>query len=104
MKMMYWVLAGSVTGWIVFSIFAIALQCGTSDPHIYKPAKCADGVLWYPVTIMNLMTDAALAFSLSPIILKLSANQATKLKIMILLGLRILYVSGFGSIYLLPSN
>lgn len=103
-KIMYWVLAGSVTAWTVFSIFAIALQCGTSNPHVYEPAKCADGVLWYLITIMNLVTDAALAFSLSPIILKLSANQGTKLKIMILLGLRTLYVSRLGSLCLLPSN
>lgn len=49
-----------------------------------------NGVLWYPVTVLNAVTDAALAFSFNPIILKLAAKTRMKVKMMALLGTRIL--------------
>lgn len=87
---MYWALAGTVVGWTLFSILALAFQCGIASPHAYEPDKCGDGVLWYPITVVNIVTDAALAFSFNPVILKLAARTRIKAKIMILLGTRIL--------------
>jgi hypothetical protein len=89
-EVMYQALAGILVIWTLFSVLAIAFQCGIASPHIYEPDKCAGGVVWYPITIVNAITDAVLAFSFSPIILKLAARRRTKVKIMGLLGMRLL--------------
>lgn len=75
--------------WTFFSIFAIVFQCGRLDPYIYEPSRCADGVLWYPIAGINAVTDAALAFSFHPVIMKLAAKTRTKVEIMVLLGMRV---------------
>ena len=89
-KVMHRALAVAIVIWAVFGMFALAFQCGTASPQIYEPDKCTDGALWYPVTIANAVTDAALAFSFSPIIMGLSARTQTKVKVIILLGARLL--------------
>lgn len=89
-KIMHRALAVAIVIWTIFSVFALAFQCGTVSPQTYEPVKCANGVLWYPVTIINAITDAALAFSFTPIIMALSARRKTKAKVIILLGARIL--------------
>lgn len=89
-EVMYWVLAVVITAWTLFSIFALAFQCGATSPQIYEPGRCSDGALWYPVTIINAVTDAALAFSFNPVIMKLVTRKQLKVKIMVLLGTRIL--------------
>lgn len=86
---MYWALAGAIVLWTAFSVFALAFQCGTTSPQTYQPDRCMDGVLWYPVTVLNAITDAALAFSFNPIILKLATKMRMKVKVMLLLGTRI---------------
>jgi hypothetical protein len=83
---MYWGLLGTIIIWTLFSIFGLAFQCGTTSSHAYAAEKCSNGSLWYAVAAVNAITDAALAFSLSPIILRLSAKTRTKVKIMMLLG------------------
>lgn len=87
---MHRALAGAIMIWTLFSIFALAFQCGTASPQFYEPERCDNGVLWFPVTIVNAVTDAALAFSFSPIILGLTARFQTKAKVMMLLGTRLL--------------
>jgi hypothetical protein len=89
-KVMHRTLASAIVLWTLFGVLALAFQCGTQSPYIYTPDKCSNGVLWYPVTILNAVTDAALAFSFSPIILTLVAKTQTKAKVMILLGARLL--------------
>lgn len=89
-KVMHRALAVAIIIWTVFSVFALAFQCGTASPQTYDPGKCANGVLWYPITIVNAITDTALAFSFSPIIMALSARTQTKVKVIILLGARLL--------------
>lgn len=89
-KVMHQALAGSIIVWGVFSIFALAFQCGVKHPYTYTPDRCADGVVWYPITVFNAITDAALAFSFSPVILTLSARTKTKVKVMVLLSTRLL--------------
>jgi hypothetical protein len=87
---MHRALAVTIIIWTIFSVFALAFQCGTVNPQDYESDRCADGALWYPVTIVNAVTDAALAFSFSPIIMALSARMQTKVKVIILLGARLL--------------
>jgi hypothetical protein len=89
-KVMHRALAVAIVIWTIFSVFALAFQCGTVSPQIYQHDRCANGALWYPVTILNAVTDAALAFSFSPIIMALSARTRTKVKVIALLGARIL--------------
>jgi hypothetical protein len=87
-KIMYWALLGAIIVWTLFSTFGLAFHCGTMNPHVYEPERCSNGLLWYPIAAVNAITDAALAFSFSPIILRLSAKTRTKVKIMVLLGAR----------------
>ncbi|KAM0715722.1 hypothetical protein Q7P37_009222 [Cladosporium fusiforme] len=89
-QIMYRSLAGAIIIWTLFSIFAIAFQCSATSPHIYEPERCANGVVWYPVTIGNAVTDAALAFSFNPIIWKLVAKTRMKVRLMVILGSRII--------------
>lgn len=89
-KLMHRALAVAIIIWTIFGVFALAFQCGTVNPQVYEPERCANGALWYPVTIGNAVTDAALAFSFSPIIMVLSARMQTKVKVVILLGARLL--------------
>lgn len=87
---MFAILSGFIAIWAVFSVFALAFQCGTTRPHRYQPSQCGYGAVWYPVTVLNALTDAALAFSFNPIIAKLAARRQMKVKVMSLLGSRIL--------------
>lgn len=89
-KVKYWTLGSTIVVWTMFSVFALAFQCDTTSPHVYQPERCADGVLRYPVTVVNAITDAALAFSFNPIILKLVAKTRMKIELMISFGARML--------------
>jgi hypothetical protein len=88
-KIMYWALLGAIVIWTLFSVYGLAFHCGASSPHVYKLEEGSNRSLWYPIAAVNAITDAALAFSLSPIILALSAKTRTKVKVMVLLGARI---------------
>jgi hypothetical protein len=91
-KVMFQALAGTLVVWTLLSVLAIAFQCGVSSPYIYEADKCAGGSLWYPVIVGNAVTDCALAFSFSPIIMKLAARRQTKAKVMALLSTRLFWV------------
>lgn len=57
----------SIACWGVFSIFAIAFQCGMPMPWLYVPDRClASGALWYPALIWSTITDAWLAVCALP--------------------------------------
>jgi hypothetical protein len=85
--------AGIVT-WTVFSVFALAFQCGATNPWLYSPANCAgQGAVWYPVIILNIFTDAVLSFLFAPIALRLQMGLVQRLTVTGTFGLRILYVS-----------
>jgi len=80
--------------WTIFSVFALAFQCGATNPWVYSPAKCAgQGAVWYPVIILNILTDAMLSFLFAPIALRLQLGLAQRLTVTVLFGLRLLYVS-----------
>ena len=92
MKRMYLIIGACILVWVLFSVFAIAFQCGTTLPTHYRPGRCAGGALWYPVTITNALTDAALAFSFFPVLMDLAMQKQTKIKVACLLGMRLLSV------------
>jgi hypothetical protein len=84
------IMSGVITLWTVLSILSLALQCGMPDPWVYLPPKCAgSGALWYPVVVLNLLTDAVLAFLFAPVLWKLKMSLAQRLAITTLFGLRI---------------
>ena len=89
MKRMYLIVGISILTWAVFSVIAIALQCGTTNAYRYKPQRCADGALWYPVTILNALTDAILTFSFTPVVLGLAMKKEQKIRVMLLFGTRL---------------
>ena len=74
----------------MFSIFALAFQCGSSDPWLYTPQRC-DGKVWYGVTVLNLVTDLALATFFIPEIWKIRTSVAKRIQVIALLGARIIY-------------
>ena len=52
----------SIGLWVLFSVPAIAFQCGMPHPWLYSPSRCfGSGSLWYPTLIFNVLTDAWLA-------------------------------------------
>jgi hypothetical protein len=82
--------SGVVALWTVLSILSLALQCSMPDPWVYLPQKCVgSGALWYPVVILNLLTDAALAFLFTPTLWRLKMSLTQRLTITSLFGLRI---------------
>lgn len=88
-KIVYPTLGVFILLWTAFSVFALALQCGAARPQYYLPERCADGAWWYPVTIGNAATDAALAVWFTPIILSLNTRTRLKVKVIALMGSRI---------------
>ena len=85
--------------WTIFSLFAISFQCGAVHPWVYTPQNCAGG-LWYPVIILNMLTDALHAFFFTPVLWKLQTSRAMRLRVICLFGVRIVYVlSTWLSIY-----
>lgn len=61
------VLQISICCWGIFSVFAIAFQCGLPMPWLYLPDRCiGSGALWYAVLIWSTITDAWLAVSAWP--------------------------------------
>ena len=75
--------------WGALSVFAIAFECGATKPWIYKQQRCK-GDIWYGVVALNLATDLALATFFIPVLWKVQASVAMRLKVISLLGIRIL--------------
>ena len=79
--------------WTVFSVFAVAFQCGATRPWVYTPSRCAgQGAVWYPIIIINILTDCALAFLFAPIAWKLQMPLRQRVTVASLFSARILYV------------
>ena len=81
---------GLVLAWLIFSVFALAFQCGTPHPWMYNKHRCAgDGALWYPVIIFNILTDIALSFLFAPTVWKLQMARAQRITVMSLFAVRV---------------
>lgn len=80
--------------WTVFSLLALALQCGTRRPWVYTPERCSNGgAVWYPIIILNILSDAALGFLFTPVLWNLNMARFQRAMVTGLFGMRILYVN-----------
>ena len=77
--------------WAAFSLFSIVFQCGKVQPWVYAPQKCA-GDLWYVVVVLNIVTDAILAFFFAPTLWKLQTSRSQRIKVIMLFAIRIVAV------------
>lgn len=86
----YNIMLGLVAFWSTFSIFGIAFQCGLPEPWVYIPDDCpTKGYLYYPVIILNILTDAVLAVWILPTLWKLLMDTGKRVTVMVLFGLRL---------------
>lgn len=77
--------------WFIFSVFAIAFQCN-SPRWVYRPDTCVgQGVLWYPIIIVNILTDATISSAFIPVIWRLHMANDTKFTVCMLFGFRLRY-------------
>lgn len=84
------IVIGIVLCWFLFSVFAIAFQCGMPSPWIFTFEKCAaGGKLWYPIIVFNILTDAILALFFLPVIWKLQMSRSQRATVASLFGIRI---------------
>jgi hypothetical protein len=79
-----------IAGWTVFSVFALAFQCGSTRPWIYAPNRCLNkGAIWYPIIIFNILSDAVLAFLVAPVLWKLNMARFQRTIVVGLFAIRI---------------
>jgi hypothetical protein len=78
-----------VSVWTVFSLFALLFQCGAVHPWVYTPQKCA-GDVWYPVIVLNVISDGVLAFFFAPTLWKLQTSRTQRLRVMSLFAVRLM--------------
>lgn len=91
--------------WTLFALFTIAFQCGLPHPWVFSRKRCtAGGNLYYPVIVLNILTDAFLALFFLPVIWRLRMDKSERWKVIVLFGSRV-SVCGFaiGSAYVLHS-
>ncbi|KAF2438836.1 hypothetical protein P171DRAFT_477166 [Karstenula rhodostoma CBS 690.94] len=87
----YNIIFGLITFWGVFSVLAIAFQCGLPDPWVFKPDDCPTaGAMYYPVIIMNIITDLILGTWILPTLWKLLMDQDRRILVVMLFGSRII--------------
>ena len=90
-KKTYPVVYVSIIGWLLFSIFALAFQCGVSQPWYYTPTKCAgEGALLYPVLVLNIVTDLAISFVFTPVLWGLRISTKSRVRIASLFAIRLM--------------
>ena len=88
------IMNGAITLWTLFSIFSLAFQCEMPKPWVYAPQRCVgSGAVWYPIVLINLLTDAVLSFLFAPVLWKLIMSREQRLTIASLFAIRISYVS-----------
>lgn len=68
-----------VAAYVTLTFFLIGFQCQLPRPWILSPKQCSThGNIYYPVTILNMVTDALLAFWILPILWELQMKKHTK--------------------------
>lgn len=76
--------------WTTFSIFAIAFQCGLPKPWVYDPDDCpTKGYVYYPIIILNIVTDGILATWILPTLWNLLMDTGKRMTVMLLFGSRL---------------
>jgi hypothetical protein len=80
------------TIWLVYSLFAIAFQCGLPDPWDYSGTRCHHGGLEYAIIGLDMLNDLYLAIFMIPTLWVLQTTLGKKLALAAFFGSRILYV------------
>ena len=80
------------TAYVIFAMLAATFQCSGSAPRywLYTPLACGHGALAYSTVILNMITDLWLAVTALPIVWRLQTTVPKRLRVMALLGARIL--------------
>jgi hypothetical protein len=77
--------------YISISLFLVAFQCQLPEPWKLTPKSCnTHGNVYYPITALNMLTDAMLAFWTFPVIWGLQMNANRKCVILLIFGSRLL--------------
>ena len=75
----------------LISLALIAFQCGLLRPWLLSPSRCAThGNVYYPITALDMLTDALLAICMFPIIRSLNTEAHIKSVLRWLFGSRLL--------------
>lgn len=77
---------------VIFAMFAAAFQCSGSAPQywLYTAQECHGGALAYTIVILNMITDLWLAVAALPIVWRVQTSLPKRLRVMALLGARML--------------
>lgn len=87
----YNVMLGLVGLWSLFAILAIAFQCGLPEPWVFAPDDSpTKGALYYPIIILNILTDGLLAVWILPTVWKLFMNTGKRVTVVCLFGSRLM--------------
>ncbi|KAF1970897.1 hypothetical protein BU23DRAFT_600631 [Bimuria novae-zelandiae CBS 107.79] len=87
----YNIVFSMVTFWGVFAMFAIAFQCGLPKPWMFDPSNCVTkGIMYYPVIIMNILTDIVLGTWILPTLWHLLMDQDRRVIVIVLFGSRLI--------------
>jgi hypothetical protein len=76
----------------IFAMLAVSFQCSGNAPKywLYTPRACGNGALAYTVVILDMLTDLWLAMAALPIVWRVQTTVPKRLRVMALLGARIL--------------
>jgi hypothetical protein len=83
------ILFGSVTLWILYSMFAFAFQCGLPKPWMFDPPNCAHGGPLISIIILNMLSDILLTAWIFPMLRPLKMNREKCLNVAVLFGSRV---------------
>jgi len=77
--------------WTLFSLIAILFQCQLPHPYVLIPSQCSThGAIYYPIIILNVLTDADLAICITPALWSSRMRLGQRLLGIFLFGTRIL--------------
>jgi hypothetical protein len=80
-----------VAFYTLLSLLLIAFQCQLPHPWMLSPSNCSThGNVYYPITVMNILTDTVLAVWIYPIIWGVQMKAHTKSVVFWLFGSRLL--------------
>ena len=82
-----------VSVWFLLSTILFAFQCQIPKPWVFSPGQCSThGKVQYPIIILNIVSDAALAIGLLPTVWNLQMRKEMRMSLALLFGSRIVYV------------
>lgn len=76
-----------IVAWSVFSVFAVAFECGLPQWSV-KSMQCGNGGLLVSVIVLNMVTDLILAAWIFPTLWSISLDQEKFITATLLFGAR----------------